>query len=92
MERRRLLRLWANQDLQEYIKSQARRYFSCQQDQEDATAEAWEKIAARGNGHPNSELRHIAYCAIFAMYQRERRRRQQNVIINCEDPDPGVNG
>ncbi len=79
MNRRTLVRLWANTELVTYIKGQAARHFSCTEDREDAAIEAWEKIAAL-RGHPTLEYVHkCAHRAIAAMYRREYRRTRRSV-------------
>jgi len=75
MDQARLLRLWADKDLCEFVRSQARRYFQDDQDREDACAEAWERIAYSPNRSSMKNIKKAGKNAISAFYVRERRRR-----------------
>ncbi len=77
MNRRSLLKLWADLELKEYIDGQAARHFSCEEDREDAHAEAWERIAGQPRLPSRKDLFRIAYDAINALYKREKRRSQR---------------
>ncbi len=81
MDRRKLLRLWADEDLCEGIRKMSRRRFSCDQDREDACAEAWERIAISPSRMSRKEVMQSARNAIEAMYRREYRRRCHDAEI-----------
>ena len=75
MNRRTCAQLYGNQELTAYIAAQARRHFSCLQDQEDARQEAWMAIDGAVAGMPCPAYKRIAYRAIRAAYMREWRSR-----------------
>ena len=92
MDQRRQLQLWRNKDLVGYVREQAKRHFSCIEDQEDAADEAFEKIAGMPNRSTLPEVRKRAYRAINAMYRRKWRERKHRVHINESRPRLGVHG
>jgi len=82
MDRRRQLELWSDQELGDYIRSQARRHFARLEDQEDACAEAWERICKLPSRSTRRQIRAAAYNAINALYKRLARRRQRECPHN----------
>ena len=97
MDQARLLRLWADKDLCEFVRSQARRYFQNDQDREDACAEAWERIAYSPTKLSMKNIKKVGKNAISAFYMRERRRRYRDskiksVNITAQKLPEGVNG
>ena len=77
MNRRACTELYSNSELTAYIAAQARRHFSCIQDQDDARQEAWERITQTPGRISRAELQRLAYRAIHAMYERQRAARQR---------------
>ena len=77
MDRKRMMKLWADKELCECIRIHARKYFKNDQDREDACAEAWERIAFCPTRMSMGNIKKAGKKAMFAMYQRERRRRNR---------------
>lgn len=81
MHQKDMLKLWANKELGEYIRGQARRHFTNEQDREDACSEAWERIAGCSTRANMETIKNAGMNAIHAFYERERRRRIRERII-----------
>ena len=87
MNRRATLKLYKNAALSRYIAAQARRHFSCAEDQEDAIAEVWEKLAEE-RAAP-ADPRHFAYRVIKNVYDRMLyQRRNPNTNPNTTPKKP----
>jgi len=87
VNQRALLRLYKDNELSAYITAQARRRFSCLQDQEDARSEVFLRFAAMKRAPRAEDVRPIAFRTIEAVYRRSYRRRcheQEDVA------DPGI--
>lgn len=70
MNRRRLLKLWANKEILDYINDCARRHFPNITDQEIASDNAWKRIEEM---RKCTDIKKVAYNAIHGMYERRRR-------------------
>ena len=70
MNRRALLKIYSDPDLVAYIRYQARRHFSSQDDQEDVISEVWEKFVTQKQAPPDSRI--FAYRVIHNSYERRR--------------------
>jgi hypothetical protein len=77
--------LYSNIRLGRYITDQARRHFGDPQDQADARQSAWEALSKSKMNRPCSEYERIAYNAIHALYEHERRIRKREILTR---PDP----
>jgi hypothetical protein len=87
-----MLRLYRDAELARYIEAQARRHFSCREDQEDAITEVWEKLAAVNHIQPGVEARRFAYRKIKNAYDRSlyRRKRAGEIGIPNINPNTGA--
>ncbi len=75
MERKRILKLWADEPLCKYVRDVAVDYFpNSQEDQEDACSEAWEKVAFADTRISIPELRKLIRNAIRNLWVREKYR------------------
>lgn len=72
-----MLRLYRDVTLARYIEAQARRHFSCREDQEDMIIAVWEKFARTKHIQPGAEARRFAYRTIKNAYDRMLYRRKQ---------------
>lgn len=81
MHQKDMLKLWANRELGEFIRMQARRHFTNEQDREDACSEAWERIAGCMSRASMETIKNAGKNAIHAFYERERRRRVKEHMI-----------
>jgi hypothetical protein len=77
VDHRRLIKLWADEDLIAYVRGQAQRWFGPTADAEIAATDAWEMIECMPSGTSMAGIRHAAYCAIRARYMREWRGRKK---------------
>jgi hypothetical protein len=89
MTRGALEQLYKDNELSAYITAQAKRFFACLEDQEDARSEVFLHFAAMRAAPPAEDVRPIAFRAIEAAYRRNYRRRCHE---GHEEPFPGVNG
>jgi hypothetical protein len=90
VDQKRMVKLYANTELNRYITDQARRHFKSQQDQEDARQAAWEKIQKAPFYLSDEAYKKLAYQAINAMYKRMRRL-WQHESVQPELPSIGRN-
>jgi hypothetical protein len=73
VNRRVLLKLYKDNELSAFINAQARRHFSRIEDQQDVSAEVWEKLAELDR--LPCEVRLFVYRVIHNSYERARRIR-----------------
>jgi len=82
---RMLCKLYKDNDLSAFVTAQARRHFSCIEDQEDVIQEVWERYTGLSRPPRADQVRPLARRVIHAAYMRKWRRRKQE----C---DESVNG
>jgi len=93
VDRRRLLQLWRNKELGEFIESQARRYFQNTADMEEAVTEAWSAVEYCSEGTSSNSIRHAVCATIRTKYMRKYRdRKKGRVNISDSRPSKNVNG
>jgi hypothetical protein len=76
-------KLCGDASLDRYIWEQARRHFSCREEQEDAHSEAWERLCELATPPLPDEARRLAYKAIRARYMRIYRERKHTRKHDC---------